>query len=374
MGARGAMLFCCLLLFGAATAHAQAVVCGDHVRAGAEQCDDGNRYGGDGCAADCTFEQVQRVNSLAMQFNTASCAQNRFGSAFVGTVARDQLNNAFAAGVQDGSISLVVPFAGLASPTGADDAALSIGILNGTPVTPGATPYDGRNDIDWWYRLSLSDLDDAGLPLESLPAAISGGVLSAGPGSAALGVTVGGSPSVLSASSIQLTASIGASTTPAVSAGLPPGHLASENLDPSLQSFATLGNGAMCANVSAQSLAATAVPPGLVGCTVTTCSQCYTAANTLLDVIVGGCTVFVPQVQPTQPDAVDPAAPVAGNGPPYVLTANAQHQVTGCTAAGTQAPLADCLRAAAYSSAFALTTDRVIPRAPSPLLFADGFE
>lgn len=33
------------------------VLCGDGVVAGGEECDDGNNYGGDGCAANCTFEQ-----------------------------------------------------------------------------------------------------------------------------------------------------------------------------------------------------------------------------------------------------------------------------------------------------------------------------
>jgi cysteine-rich repeat protein len=31
-------------------------VCGDGTRAGAEQCDDGNRTPGDGCSADCRIE------------------------------------------------------------------------------------------------------------------------------------------------------------------------------------------------------------------------------------------------------------------------------------------------------------------------------
>jgi cysteine-rich repeat protein len=37
-------------------------ICGDGVRQGSEQCDDGNNYGGDGCAANCTLESDLTLN------------------------------------------------------------------------------------------------------------------------------------------------------------------------------------------------------------------------------------------------------------------------------------------------------------------------
>jgi cysteine-rich repeat protein len=354
----GLALFC-----GAAGASAQ--VCGNGVREGAEQCDDGNLRSSDACSGGCRVELAQRVNSLAMVFTTnATCPQNRFGSAFVSSLARDQINNALAAGVQDGSISLVIPF----DPLGAS-------ILNTTPVLPGATAYDGNNDLDWWYRVSFADLDADGVPLQHLPSSSAGGMLTVGPGSADLGLNIGGSPTVLSASSILFTATFGANQPLTLSSGLPPGHLPSENMAPSLTGPGSLTGGAMCANVSAESLSTTPISPQFATGGSTPCSQGYSASSSLLDVVVGGCNFIIQLIQPTQPDTSDPDAPVAGTGAPYTLSANAQRHVDTCRdSSNAIVPLADCLRAAAYSTSFTLTTDRVIPRTPAALVFADGFE
>ncbi len=63
-----------------APVHAQ--VCGNGIREGNEQCDDGNRASFDGCSARCTFEQTQRINHLALQGTTShgvhdQCARRR---------------------------------------------------------------------------------------------------------------------------------------------------------------------------------------------------------------------------------------------------------------------------------------------------------
>jgi len=100
----------------------------------------------------------------------------------------------------------------------------------------------------------------------------------------------------------------------------------------------------------------------------------------MLDVLVGGCTVlgFVVVITPTQPDQVDPVMPVAGAGGPYKLSENSQHQVTTCRDKNnTVVTLSTCLAAAAYSSFFKFTTDRVIATNADPILydtiFQDGF-
>jgi hypothetical protein len=88
-------------------------------------------------------------------------------------------------------------------------------------------------------------------------------------------------------------------------------------------------------------------------------------------VLVSGCTVFtVPVINVTQPDTVDPAAPAAGAGPPYLLTAGAGHVVNTCKdKALTIVPLSTCLAAAAFSSYFKFTTDRVIGKSPQAVAF-----
>src|SRR5690606_3742011 len=141
-------------------------------------------------------------------------------------------------------------------------------------------------------------------------------------------LNLGGSPASLNMSNVILSVTLGATSAPTTTTANPPGHLPSENLDPALVSYqnggqkTTNGSGKLCGNVSAASLAQVPIPSALVGGGLFSCSQNYTASNSLLDAIVGGCTVFfTPQIAPTQPDAQDPGVPAVGAGPPYVLQA-----------------------------------------------------
>ena len=60
-------------------------------------------------------------------------------------------------------------------------------------------------------------------------------------------------------------------------------------------------------------------------------------------------------------DTSDASAKVAGAGAPYQFTIGAGMAVTGCKdKGGAVVNLMDCLNAAAYSSYFKFTTDRVI--------------
>jgi hypothetical protein len=157
----------------------------------------------------------------------------------------------------------------------------------------------------------------------------------------------------------------GASPPLTSSNGFPPGHLVSEGIDPGLQSFQSMSSGKLAGNISAASLAAALIPVELAGGGLSACSQNYTMANTWLDLLVGGCTVFfVQQIAPTQPDQADPGAPVAGAGAPYTFTRTG-NSVTGCrdkNAAAVSLPA--CLNAAAYSVYFQFASDRVIVRVP----------
>ena len=178
---------------------------------------------------------------------------------------------------------------------------------------------------------------------------------------------LGGGPAALKFTSTMFTAAIGATSTPLSSAGSPPGHLASEHLDPALTSYASMGQptaagaGKLCGNVAAASLALVPIPMALVG--GFGCSQGYTLANSILDVLVGGCNILaVQQIKPTQPDQVDPAAMPAGAGAPYTLSASPATKVVSTCRDKNNAvvPLQACLSAAAYSAFFKFTTDRVI--------------
>jgi cysteine-rich repeat protein len=366
-----------------AASPAAAQTCGDYVREPPEQCDDGNTRNLDGCDASCRFEQTQRINDLRLEFAPAPgvCANNAFGGAIV-DFGQLVVLNALAEDVRNGFTSILFHLLGLDDPVAGDDPDVTVGVANARPV-PSATPgaYDGRTSVDWWYAVDPGALDADRLPVERLPGSIGGGVLRAGPGRAVLALRVSGHPRGFALSDLHLAAPIGATSTPLVSAGASPGHEAIEHLDPALQAPAGMGasdpdRGTLCGNLSAASLAQAPVPQILL--TLFPCMEGYTAANSFLDMVVGGCT-FPPEtlygsvVLATQPDTAAADTPLAGSGPPYTLTAGADYRVNGCLDhSGSPVPLPTCLASAAYSSYFTFTTHRVV--AADDLILEDGFE
>src|SRR5262249_19525731 len=123
------------------------------------------------------------------------------------------------------------------------------------------------------------------------------------------------------------------------------------------------GAGKLCGNISARSLSMVPVPDQLTT-GFFACAEGYAPANSMLDVIVGGCTVLSSlQIAPSQPDQANSAAPPQGAGAPDSLQLNAQNAVSGCRDKNNAGmPLAACLSAAAYSSFFRVATNRVIAR------------
>ncbi|NVB83077.1 MAG: DUF4215 domain-containing protein [Kofleriaceae bacterium] len=345
---------------GSCDAACHTIVCGDGVRAGNEQCDDGNTTNLDGCDGSCKFEQCHRVNYLSMAFGTDSyCTSNALGGSIVFGTAQDQLNGALTDGVADGSITIELAALGLDDLSGTSDPSLSLGILTGTPATGGT--YNGgctnnagcTSDLDWWYTTSSSVINASRVPTTQTTASITSKNLSAGPSDIAITISLAGSPATLNMLAAKLKGNIGGVSTPVTSGGGTPGHLASEHLNPTLQSFEVMTGGQLCGNVTAGSLAAVPIPMALLQ----NCSQ-YTAANSLLDVIVGGCSVFIITViRATQPDKTR-----SGTGS-FTFQTDAQRRVSGCRNQMSQAvPLNTCLSDAAYSSSFRFTTDRVIAK------------
>jgi cysteine-rich repeat protein len=344
-------------------------VCGNKLLESGEQCDDGNTAQLDACDASCAFEESQRANWFKVQFDPdAFCAADRFGSAFP-ALTRTVFQQSTDARIADGSFSLLFAFLGLADPKGPNGSLFSLGVLNGTPAT--GNGYDGKSDLDWWYTPAVGTIDANKSPLSKLSAQINAGALSASGAKLQLPLI---SAVPLSLSSVQLRLSIGASGKPLKSTGTPPGHLAAEHLSATLTSFASggvqsdAGAGELCGDISAASLKTEQIPPDYLSNGATPCTQGYTANNTFLDVLVSGCTVSVgpgstTALIGTQPDAVDPNVTNPGNGGPYKLAVNAAHVVNVCRdKADVTVNLANCLTAAAYSSAFKFATDRVIIR------------
>jgi cysteine-rich repeat protein len=343
--------------------------CGNGVREVGEQCDDGGQVNLDGCSATCQFEQVQRVNFAQFQFTgDVTCPSNALGGAIVGSAAQAELQQSVDSAIQDGSMSVLFQLLGLDDLTGNADPIIDVGVLGGTPIA--GVGYDGTLDLDWWYQVDPAMIDAQRFPLARLGGDITARVLSTQPGGLKIPVRLGGTLSTLSLSNARLSVGIGASSAPLVSSGTPPGHLASEQLDPALVSFASageknaIGAGTLCGNVSASSLSQVPIPSALVSGGFLSCMEGYMASNSLLDVLVGGCRIlFVRQIRPTQPDTEDPTAPPAGGGPGYRLTTNSQRQVSGCLdSSGAAADLATCLNDAAYSAYLKFATGRVIAR------------
>lgn len=345
-----------------------AADCGNGTRSATEQCDDGNNINLDGCDSTCKFEQSQRTNYVSLQFATdAFCGNSNQIGAAIASVAQSTFQMTLAQGVTAGTSGMIFKVVALDDLTGQNDPAAALGFVNGVKA-PGAG-YNGNNDVDWWYTIDPMWLDADRNPIYSLFATFTGGVLDAGPGNVIAPNFLSTSPPTISLSSVKIQLNVGASTAPLMSAGMPPGHLASENIDPALMSFQTasqpdaVNSGKMCADISAASLALGAIPAELLPPSQTACSEGYSMNNSMLDLLVGGCKIVIIQaINPVQPDKVDPKAAPAGAGGPYTLIKDAAtKKVTGCTDKdGAAVNLAECLAAAAYSSYLRIATDRVI--------------
>jgi cysteine-rich repeat protein len=332
--------------------------CGDGVRDASEQCDDGNTTNLDGCSATCTFEQVHRLNSVQMMFNTDSyCTANALGGAVKG-VAQGQLQDALGNAVNSGQISILLPFMGLSDLSGQNAPSFMLGSLVGDPAP------NVINEADAWYTPNPASISSDRQPLVTVSASITNASLAVGPGNFAFALNFGGTAIDARLSNTRLKAQVGSSNAPKASSGASPGHLGGENLDPALKSFSTMSGGQLCGNINAGSLAAVPVPAQLQSGGSANCTQGYTSANTMLDVFASGCRVlFVTALAATQPDQADPTAPALGAGAPYSLVVGAGKKVTGCKdKSGASVDLAGCMKTAAYSTAFKFGTERVIVR------------
>lgn len=338
--------------------------CGNGIREAGEACDDGNLASLDGCDSSCRFEQVMRANSLVQRFSTdAICPNNALGGA-IGSAAQGEVNDSIRKDVADGDITVLLQAMNLGDLRGQNAPAFSLGNLHGQPYAgPG---YDGLASPDWWYHVAPESVDASRTPTEQLSAQLTNGELRAGPGELTLGMSVGGPPVRFYLKNVVLRGTTSSVNTPALSAdGGTPGHTLDENLDPALQSFASVLNGTLCGDVTAGSLAAAPVPDNLRRGGSAECNEGYTDRHTFLDVVVSGCTVFlVKAIKKTQPDRYWGEAPRGGK---YLFTKDSARFVTGCTDGnGTALNLQHCLQHALYSTYFGYTANRVMARMPPP--------
>jgi cysteine-rich repeat protein len=328
--------------------------CGDGAVDGAEQCDDGNHANLDGCDASCGFEQVLRASQLSLEYDTATCAANAFGSAVLASFAQDLVNAHLSDAVRSGSLGLVLWLRGLDDLTGGADTAVEAGVFSAS-VPPAELSFDNSAQRDVWFMADDATLDDARVPRARLAGAIAGTMFTAGPGPMPLPMTILGDVQVLDLVDARISFQAGGLSAPAVSSGGSPGHLSSEHLSSGLRSFDEATGGKVCGAIRARSLTTVPIPELLA-------SACgYGTDQFFLDLLVGGCGELSAA---TQPDAMDPAAAALGAGGPYQLVFDPEAKaVTGCQdKTGAIVNFDACLDAAAYSSAFTFAAERVIVR------------
>lgn len=347
---------------GNCDAACNVMICGNGVRSLDEQCDDSNTANLDGCSASCDFEQVHRLIDLDLRYetNNAYCPGNRLGYAIAADAAKTMLTDAIDSGIADGSITIIFQFLGLDDLTGTSEPAVSLGILGGAPYAY-TTPGMGTNDLDWWYTIDPLDLSGARVPTQQVTGAITAKVLNTNPGNMTFTVNFVGVDVTMDLFNTTLRAPIGNATTPTVSTGTPPGHTAAEHLDPTIQSFATMGStqvpADLCGATTARSLDNTNLPTSIVNI----CTN-YTIGNSFLDLYIGGCTTFfglVTVIRVVQPDVSKTP------GVTYTFQRTGT-EVTGCrkfmngNMVTPNPTLDECLDNAGYSSYYRLLTDRVV--------------
>jgi cysteine-rich repeat protein len=330
-------------------------ICGDGIRGGTEQCDDGNTTNLDGCDASCKFEQVQRMVAINVLRTTDTfCSMNALGTALNAT-AKSQIDSSFASGIKDGSISVIFDFLGLDDLAGQTDSSLHVGALTGVQQT-GATTYNGASDLDWWYTTDASQIDGTRTAKTQMPGSITGGVLTTTPTEVNYKLNFAGVAVTMDMVNSKIKATSGATGKPTTSSGGTPGHLAGEHLDPTLMSFSTMAAGELCGQTTTQSLANTQVPSVLQS-GFGKCDANYTTANSLLDVYINGCHNLLggQLVTAAQPDT-------SRDGATYHFNLDSSHHVTSCTRNGSADTLSDCLNNATYTTLVTFTTDRVIAK------------
>ena len=298
-------------------------VCGNGKIEGTEQCDDGNKFDLDGCDSSCNYEVVTRMSSVAISATAAPAAMNcmpatnALGAKALTGTAINQLNTTLTTDVGNGTVNVMTQFLGLTDLTGVASAPFSLGVLDATYDPAKGAPMN--NPIDWWFLADPASVKN-GLPTGLFTnVTLAARNLAGGPSNVSLTLNLGGSPALLTMLHAHIAASINGNPPPNVPAP-PPAALAA-----GLTVFQTInGNGAgqgLCGDITVASLAAIPVPATLAQGGGTACSACgttshtYTACaagqnpnnstcNSLLDVLVGGCSVFcfVTAVNPTQPD------------------------------------------------------------------------
>jgi cysteine-rich repeat protein len=290
-------------------------LCGNGTLDGTEECDDGNHLDLDGCDSSCHYEVVSRMTAITISGSAgpAFCISkgNALGTKAITSTALNELNPPLQTDVANGTVNVFMQAIGLTDLTGVADPHFTIGVMDGKLDPAKGTWPTAGNPIDWWFLVDPTTVSE-GLPTGVLgSASIVGGTLNAGPSTVNLALNLGGTPATLTMRDATVAATINATPAPDVPAP-PPAKLAA-GLTVFQTVTATGADQGLCGDITVASLAQIPVPSVLTSGTAA-CKEGYTSCgsnpvgptcNSLLDVIVGGCSVLggvIVAVNPTQPD------------------------------------------------------------------------
>jgi cysteine-rich repeat protein len=303
-----------------------SALCGNGTLDPGEQCDDGNSYDLDGCDSGCNYEVVTRMStlSIATTAGPAFCVHkgNALGSKALNALAVSVvLNPALTTAVNGATVNVLTEFVGLSDPTGTSATGFDIGVVDAI-LDPAKGAWPGNNPTDWWF-LADPSVVNMGQPTGKLTnGKLVNHALTAGPNTVSLTISLSGTPADLTLNNASIAGTVGnATNTPAP----PPAKIEAGLMV--LETITANGtNQGLCGDITVGSLKAIAVPAALIQGGSNACTENYTAANSLLDVLVVGCKVTSPlsltAVNATQPD-------VPGSGTTVThLTAGAGNIVT----------------------------------------------
>lgn len=291
-----------------------------------QQCDDGTAFNLDGCNAECGYEVVQRISKLDISTSPAPpfCVHggNQFGGAIASIIGF--VNQPLQKDIDQGKLNILLDFHCLTDLSGGDASGFDVGGLGGLPDP--ANPWQPSMPQDGSLLADASAVS-AGIEKYRLsPASITSHALLAGPSSIQLNLVLQGSPALLTFDDASISATVSATSS---LPGPPPA-----SLDPSLLVFDSLtADGpkqGLCGAITIASLAQVPVP-GQLTAGVSQCYEGYTACpgnvvgpscNSMLDVLVGGCsiglapplsTVVVKKTQPDVPGSGSQVTPLVAD-------------------------------------------------------------
>jgi cysteine-rich repeat protein len=292
------------------------IACGDKVVSSAEQCDDGGTDRLDGCDAECRFETVFRLDSFTAQAGSAPswCAvqDNAFGKYFAGWFLALKL--IMGGGIEVGVAHPLLQLSGLHDLTGTQKEQIELGYLSGIPdpkagawpvVFPGS-PNPPASPVDWPFLVDSSAIDADRVALLRASTTVENRALQTAASDARFQL---GNPFIhfdFDLVQAQMRAALGAAT-----------KVANSQLEAVEQLDATGPNRGICGGVTVESLARIPLMQGLIGACAPmasgssaykTCqNKVGEGCNSLLDLLIGGCTAA--GLPPLPPDIVAPSSP-----------------------------------------------------------------